>query len=189
MNRASQLILLRHAEKGITPFEDPHLTHKGFQQSEALLNEVQRHRLPIPTQLWASTKIRTSQTLQPTAQHFRLQAETTDLLNLRQSNESPSRFRERIELFCKKITLSAAENSAPAIHFACTHYDWIEEAMTLINCDKDLNTFEFLHWAPAQYIVFQLPSIFSEPWKFIRLGTSSKDSTGSSTGDSTGDLI
>lgn len=184
MNTATRLILLRHAEKGITPFEDPQLTQKGLQQAENLLSEVQRQRLPIPTQLWASTKIRTSQTLQPTAQHFHLRPETTNLLNLRQSNESPSQFRERIEIFCKKMALSAAENlTASTSHFVCTHYDWIEEAMTLINCDKDLNTFEFLHWAPAQYVVFEIPSSISEPWKFIRLGTSTKDSNGSSTGD------
>jgi phosphohistidine phosphatase SixA len=184
MNRANQLILLRHAEKGITPFEDPHLTPKGFQQAENLLNEVRHQRLPTPTQLWASTKIRTTQTLQPTAQHFHLRTETTNLLNLRQSNESPSQFRERIEFFYKKMTLATAENlTASSRHFVCTHYDWIEEAMTLINCDNDLNTFEFSHWAPAQYIVFEIPSSLSEPWKFIRLGTSATDSTGSSTGD------
>ncbi len=47
-------------------------------------------------------------------------------------------------------------SNANEVHFICTHYDWIEEALTLINSDKNLNSFEYSGWSPAQFLVFEV---------------------------------
>lgn len=168
-----QFILLRHAEKGITPFEDPHLTAKGFQQAQNILTLVQQNKLPQPTHIWSSQKIRTTQTLQPLAHYFSITEQKTQLLNLQQSQENTASFRQRIELFLTQLTESSSHaqtsHTQPAVHFACTHYDWIEEAMSLIPCDKNLNSFEFSHWAPAQYIGFKYNSTLGL-WNFLTQG-------------------
>lgn len=159
-----KIVLFRHAQKGIMPFEDPELTQEGFRQAEMIYSLVQRKCLPEPTHAWVSPKIRTSQTLQPVCENFKIKIRKTELLNMCTQNESSADFRKRISNFLNQFETIAAQET----HFLCTHYDWIEEAMTLINCDKDLNSFEFSHWAPTQYIVFEIASSI---WKFVKKGS------------------
>lgn len=156
-----KFILFRHAQKGVTPFEDPELTPKGFEQSAQILNLVKDSKVPAPTSLLVSPKRRTSQTLYPLAKEYGLDLNVSHELDLRTGTESLQDFRLRITHFLNSLSENHRQKQ---IIFACTHYDWIEEAMTLINCDKDLNTFEFSHWAPAQFAAFE---VTENTWHFI----------------------
>ena len=161
-----KLVLLRHAQKGITPFDDPHLTDSGFLQSEALADLVQKNILPAPTHLWASPKIRTTQTLSATAEIFKISIQKNELLDLRSAHETAEHFRKRIQELLSHLDERSISHSHE-VHYLCTHYDWIEEAITLINADKDLNSFEFSHWSPTQYIVFEVQELL---WRVLIKG-------------------
>lgn len=162
-----KVVLIRHAQKGITPYDNPGLTEDGLQQAESLCELAKKNQLPVPTQAWASPRMRTFQTLKPLCQSYGVQVQSTDSLDQRTSGESSSDFRKRISHFLHQFELRASE--APSeTHFLCTHYDWIEESLTLINSDKDLNSFEFLHWSPTQYVVFKIEN---SVWKVLRKGS------------------
>lgn len=155
--------LFRHASKGIIPFDDPELTAQGFQQSIQILNLIKTNELPTPTHLFVSPKRRTSQTLYPASKEFSVPIQIKPELDLRQQDESPAQFRSRIENFLNSVSQHGNED----VVFACTHYDWIEESMTLIDCDRNLNSFEFSHWAPTQFILFE---ISKSGWKLLKKG-------------------
>lgn len=159
-----KLILFRHAHKGFIPFDDPELSVQGFEQSTRLLELVKAQHLPKPTSLLVSPKRRTSQTFYPLSREFTVNLEIQPELDQHLVNENNPEFRKRIQNFINKIETYPQDSNI----YACTHYDWIEESMTLINCDKDLNSFEFSHWSPTQYIVFEIQDGL---WKFISKGS------------------
>lgn len=160
-----QIVLLRHAQKGLTPYSDPELTSEGNSQAQALYRMVENLQLPIPTHLWVSEKIRTRQTLEPIQKSYLLTFQQTESLDLRGNSETSADFRKRIQKFLNSFEVDVTKNET---HYLCTHYDWIEEAMTLINCDKDLNSFEFSHWAPGQFLNL---TVTNSVWKFVKKGT------------------
>lgn len=162
-----KVVLFRHAQKGVIPYDDPTLTEDGFRQGEAISQLVQKKILPAPTQAWASPKVRTSQTLQAACESAKIQLQKTELLDLRQPSESTDEFRKRILNLISMLD-QISQDSKNEVYFLCTHYDWIEEAMTLINCDKDLNSFEFSHWSPAQFILFEVQDSL---WTFLKKGS------------------
>ncbi len=162
-----KVVLIRHAQKGITPYEDPSLTESGFLQAEFLCQLSKKNLLPNPTHAWVSPKTRTFQTLKPLCENLKIRPEITDSLDQRISNETSSDFRNRVSRFLQQFELRALE-APDEIHILCTHYDWIEEGMTLINSDKDLNSFEFSHWSPTQYVVFEIQDSI---WKVIGKGS------------------
>jgi phosphohistidine phosphatase SixA len=161
-----KFVLFRHAQKGILPFEDPELTSSGFEQSSNLLILLKEKALPTPNQIDVSPKRRTSQTLIPIARFVGVTPQVTELLDQRKDEESKNQFRNRVQQYLQQIdSLSKAENQK--VTFACTHYDWLEEAMSLINCNKDLTSFEFSHWAPSQHLIFDVENT---NWKYIGKG-------------------
>lgn len=162
-----KVVLIRHAQKGIAPYDNPSLTDGGFVQAEMLCELAKKNLLPAPTHAWVSPKIRTFQTLKPLCESYKIQPQIAESLDQRDVRESSADFRKRIAHFLNQMELRASE--APSeIHFLCTHYDWIEESLTLINSDKDLNSFEFSHWSPTQFVVFEIEN---ETWKVIRKGS------------------
>lgn len=150
-----QLILFRHAHKGLMPAADPELSAPGFKQAEKLVDLVSQNKIPAPTKSWVSEKIRTRQTLEPVNRKFQASIEVSDLLNLRAYSENADQFRLRIKKMLAMIDNLAQKNSNE-IHYLCTHYDWIEEALVFIQSTTDLTTFEFASWAPAQYLHFEI---------------------------------
>lgn len=162
-----KVVLIRHAQKGITPYEDPSLTEGGLLQAESLCQFAKKKILPLPTHAWASPKTRTFQTLKPLCENYKIQIQTTESLDQRSMNETSQDFGKRVSNFLHQLDLRAAE-APEEIHILCTHYDWIEEGMTLINSDKELNSFEFSHWSPAQFVVFEIQN---GTWKVIGKGS------------------
>lgn len=162
-----KFVLFRHAHKSFLPFEDPELSAEGHQQALRLLELTEKNELPHPTQLVVSPKRRASQTFYPISKCYQTPLNVSLHLDQRLHDESSSEFRNRVSEFLnslqKKIT------SETDVVYACTHYDWIEEAMTLIDCDRDLNSFEFAHWSPTQYAAFSLSSE-TKHWAFLKKG-------------------
>lgn len=159
-----RFVLFRHAHKGILPFEDPELSSSGFEQAARILSLVQENTLMQPTQLLASPKRRTSQTFYPMSKYFNLKIEIQEELDQQNQLENNTEFRNRVQKFLQLIQNQQSKNLTI---FACTHFDWIEEAMSLISSDKDLNSFVFSNWSPAQYVEFE---IHENLWKFIQKG-------------------
>lgn len=149
------LILFRHGHKGLSPMNDPDLTLKGFEQAEILVDLIEKTTLPQPTHCWFSPRIRTQQTLAKAIDKYKTVSICKKELDLKSPRESLVDFRHRIQNFCSEIVARRAQNE---VHFICTHYDWIEEVLTLIDTNKDLNSFEFLNWSPGQYLAFKLLS-------------------------------
>ncbi|MBC7740891.1 MAG: histidine phosphatase family protein [Bdellovibrionaceae bacterium] len=162
-----KFVLVRHAQKGITPFEDPELNPEGFHQARVLNALVKQNELPAPTHAWASPKIRTTQTLKSMCEEQKVEVQINELLDLRLNNESVGDFHHRIQKFLDAFEKQSAK-TINQTHYICTHYDWIEEAMSLIKCDKDLKSFEFSHWSPAQFVIFE---ILDGTWTLIRKGS------------------
>lgn len=147
------VVLFRHAHKGVTPPQDPTLSPKGYEQAARLKDLIFNGVLPIPTHCWVSEMMRTKETLDHAIQHYRPKVHLREELNVRTMLEELSQFRGRIQKFVNEITARASTKEA---HYICTHYDWIEESMSIIDCNKDLNSSEFASWAPGQYIVFDV---------------------------------
>lgn len=163
-----KFVLFRHAQKGIMPFEDPELTPSGFEQSSNLLNLLNRNALPMPTKIEVSPKRRTSQTLLPIARKAGLTLQITHLLDQRKDDETGVEFRNRVHLYLEQInSLSISEKNVQDVIYACTHYDWLEEAMSLIHCNRDLTGFEFTHWAPTQHLIFE---VLNSEWTLTAKG-------------------
>lgn len=162
-------ILLRHGHKSMEPPENPSLSAKGHEQSRKLLKMAQDKMLPAPTVCLFSNMIRTKETLHDLIENYKPKTELKNDLNLRGYDESSQAFRTRVQKLVNLYTFQASqpENKNQVI-FACTHYDWVEEAMTVINCDKNLNSYEFAGWAPAQYIEFKITE--EGQWLFLSRG-------------------
>lgn len=163
-------VLIRHGHKSIDPPENPSLSAKGHEQSRKLLQLVQNKKLPTPTVCLYSDRVRTRETLNAIIEFFQPRHEIKQELNLRSYIESGKEHRARVEKLVNYYTFLASqpENKNQVI-YACTHYDWVEEAMTVIDCDKNLNSYEFAGWAPGQYIEFQIGD--DGIWHFITKGT------------------
>ncbi len=160
-----KFVLFRHAHKGNSPYDDPELSIQGFEQAALILELIKDAKIPAPTHLYVSPRRRTSQTFYPVSKEFNLQPQIRPELDQRNMQESNAEFKKRIMSFLK---LLKEINSPIAVVYACTHFDWIEEAMTLINSDIDLNSFEFSHWSPAQHLVFERQL---DLWKLQKKGT------------------
>ena len=160
-----KFVLFRHAHKGIQPFDDPELSLPGFEQAAKILALADNKTLPRPTALLVSPRRRTSQTFYPISKNSTLPMHITEALDQCLPGEGSREFRLRVQNFLRQLSTLYAHDD---VVFACTHYDWIECAMQLIQCDKDLTTFEFAHWSPTQYIVFEINSF---TWTYLQKGT------------------
>lgn len=161
-----KFLLFRHAHKGVMPFNDPELSPQGLEQAHHLLQMIQNNKLAKPTHLYVSPRKRAHQTFSAIAQNFKIKIESDANLDQRLSTESATEFRKRIQNFMNHLESTAKPQT---VAFACSHYDWLEEAMNLINCNQNLNTFEYSHWAPTQYLEFEWDDGI---WKLIGKGAS-----------------
>jgi len=123
--------------------------------------------IPKPTDIWVSEKIRTTQTMQDVARDHQIKPLQKTELNLRTDKETQQMFRDRVHDLIQQLDATSEKSSTKTIYL-CTHYDWVEEAMSLITSDKDLNTYEFAHWGPAQFVQFKVEDGL---WKFVKKGT------------------
>ncbi|KYG61680.1 phosphoglycerate mutase [Bdellovibrio bacteriovorus] len=147
-----KLYLFRHAQKAMDFSGDPDLTAEGHAQASKLLDKVIKNEMAVPTELWVSPKKRTQSTFRPLSKHYGLELQGQEALYEQQSDENLAQFRMRINRLLETMT----DKKSDAVIYACTHYDWVVEAMAVIPSDKDLHTSEFSHWGPCQYIHFNV---------------------------------
>lgn len=142
-----KIYLFRHAQKAMDFSGDPDLTSEGFSQATQLLDRVLKNEMPRPTALWVSAKKRTHSTFRQVSQALEIPLQIHDELSEQKTGESLHQFRQRIQSLIEFATSQQDE-----VIFMCSHYDLVVEAMTVLPCDKDLQTAEFTQWAPCQYI-------------------------------------
>ncbi len=159
------IALFRHGHKdfvtsylqsptGMTTFDNPPLSAKGFQQAEQIKTEVAERRLPMPNLIWVSQLQRTLQTFTNVSQFSNCNPIIRAELNCHSSGESAQNFRIRITQIITEISqMSLSNEHAQTVLYLCSHYDWIEEALLQIPCTVNLNSFEYSSWSPAQYLV------------------------------------
>lgn len=157
--------IFRHGHKDFSTDFDPSLSLKGFEQAENLLQLLNQNALPKPTHLWFSDKKRTLQTIEKAQSvNTNVQIKKNQDLNLRDSRETRDQFRNRVEHYLTFLENRQNENE---VHFACTHYDWLEEFLTVVNANSHFKTHDFYSWAPGQFVIFD---VRDGEWNFQQKG-------------------
>ncbi len=158
-----KLVLFRHGDKKMDSFTDPDLSPKGHSQSQKIVDEILSKRISTPDVLISSPRKRTAQTLQKTADRFKLKILQKAELDQRGPKESHNEFRKRIQGFL--ITLQLDYADAKTI-FLCTHIDWVEEFMNIIESSTDLSQAQFQSFGTAQWVEFEKNDL----WDVVRYG-------------------
>lgn len=164
-DRFMKLILFRHAEKSSDKSYDPPLSSYGQLQAKKLAQEIFSKKLPKPHAFYVSSRVRTHQTFGEAAQMAGLKLKTSTLLDERQVNEKPADFRRRIQELL--VTLQLDYPGKECIYL-CTHFDWIEEFLSVIECSTDLMSVQYHSWAPAQWMLLEKTELWDLE-KFARI--------------------
>lgn len=141
-------VIFRHGEKQVQGF-DPELAAQGHIQAKSILEKVKSNKLPKPNALYVSTKKRTAQTFEPLASHYSTKSQIKAELTEKVPGETQEKFRFRIQEFLVKLLLLHQDNE---VIYICTHYDWIEEFLSVIECDTDLSRYS--NFGTGHYIMF-----------------------------------
>lgn len=147
---AMQIVLFRHAEKSSVGAQNPGLSARGHAQANLISNLASQGELPSPTRFLSSPLLRAQQTLLPASQKFEKTIEIVADLNERQNLESVDQFRHRISRFLRWV------ETQTGLLYVCSHLDWIDEAMSLITSDVNLNQDRYQHWSPAAHLCFEI---------------------------------
>ena len=150
-----KFILFRHAEKSSELVPDASLSASGFQQARNLAQLVNTKKLPPPTHLICSPKKRTRETLSFIAEQARVSITTSSLLDLRNNTESEKDFRLRVQEFLVAFQLDIPDDlKKPPVVYVCTHQDWVEEFMTIVESSSNLGSPKYSVWPSGQYMYF-----------------------------------
>lgn len=121
------IVLLRHATRSaFLEFgqSESSLNDVGRRQAEALVAHVQPHgRLPVPTQIFSSPKLRARQTVEPLSKALKLPVTIMPDLDERGDTESAAHFEQRLRALPSKLIGETI--------FLCTHLDVLEAASIL----------------------------------------------------------
>lgn len=145
-----RILIFRHAERENSGSTNPPLSTRGFQQALKLSELVLAEKLPKPTKLWVSPRLRSQQTLMPLQNILGIEAQEHAELDERQSSETIDQFQRRIKKF-----LQVFEGQTGVIYI-CSHLDWLEEACYLIPSETDLAQEKYQAWSPCQYMDFEM---------------------------------
>lgn len=155
-----KVYLFRHAQKSIDFSGDPDLTPQGVQQSESLARWVLDKKLPQPTQLFASPRVRAQNTFKPLSKSLNLAIEIDERLLEQQATENTSDFLSKIRSFIGSLTYQKNE-----VIFICSHYDVVADALNLLPADTDFSDDQYSQWAPCQFAGFEV--LHDGLYKFI----------------------
>ncbi len=145
-----KIILFRHAEKAYSTSNNPPLSERGNQQANRIAELISAGKIPRPDVLLCSPKIRTFQTLLPVSALLKIEIKQMKELDERLSTESSAQYFQRVQ---NTISWLGHQKSNVLL---VTHFDWLEEAMTAIPCDTDLNQEKYHAWGSAHYMNFSL---------------------------------
>ncbi len=159
--KSVSLVLFRHAERNKFIEDEPQLSPFGLKQAQHLSMSLDNLGLENPNCLFTSPRHRAIQTFQPLASKFNLKSQIKNELDEKKEQESLSQFRIRIAGFINWI---------PSLNgqvFLCSHLDWIEEALSLIESEEDLLKNPGVNWAPTQFLKLDY-DFKNEIWSFSK---------------------
>lgn len=146
-----KVVFLRHATRSLHGTGDSPLNTVGKSQADALANYlVPNGPLPLPTRLYCSPKRRAQETLSPLSSALQMDVQVDPRLDERQHSESGQEFEARILNFLK-----ALQDDSSTCSYVCSHLDWLETALVLI--DSDMTDLEIATpWATAEFRIFKI---------------------------------
>ena len=151
----SQIVLLRHATRSaVLEFgaSESSLNAVGLAQAEDLADLVKKGaKIPPPTQLISSPKLRARQTLTPLSKSTGLKIEILDDLDERRDHESANAFDQRIRSIPEKFSKFLGPEGTL---YLCTHLDVLEAAALLWPTNfSDRESTQ--SWSTLEYQVFK----------------------------------
>jgi broad specificity phosphatase PhoE len=161
-----KVVILRHATRSPSGMGDSPLNSVGLLQARKLATECLSPLgpLPTPTHLWASPKKRAQQTLTPLSETSGVALKTESRLDERHQSESMQDFTQRIRAVLAEVgQLSPAPETCV---YLCTHLDWLEEAMPLIDSDMTENEMA-MPFSTAEFRIFRLGSQDDQPGSML----------------------
>lgn len=165
-----KVVILRHATRSASGMGDSPLNNLGLLQAQKLARDLLSPAgpLPHPTHLWASPKLRSQQTLAPLSLTTGIALKIDPRLDERHSGESANAFVARIQDFLDDI--AALEPNPETCVYFCTHLDWLEEVMPML--DSDMSDIEIASsWSTAEFRIFRLEGARGEQlWKLKTRG-------------------
>lgn len=161
-----QLYLFRHGDRNargssLLHSDEPDLSSTGRLQADHLRSWVERQTLPTPHLLWVSPRIRAQNTFKPLSDSLKIALTLQADLDERSHRENAALFRERIARALERASLQ------DGVVFLCSHFDWLEEALTLIPADEELIPNGLPLWSPGSFVGFDVQN---EIWKVRQKG-------------------
>ncbi len=129
--------------------KDPSLSEMGQLQASRLPAFLEKNEIPIPQVLWVSPRKRSQQTFAVLAREKNLPCEIIKDLDERLPGESSAVFRARVQGVINRIP-KVRKNI-----FLCSHFDWLEEAMSCI-FDQGVVEAATLMWPAGGFIAFEI---------------------------------
>ena len=153
------LVLLRHATRSgfsLGSGDELPLNLVGLAQAEDLVTAVNtEHRLPPPTCLVSSPKLRARQTLLPLARACALELQIMNELDERRDSETQKAFGQRIRSVIDLIRSSVKKPRAlDETIYVCTHLDVLEAASLLWPTDFSDREAQ-ASWSTLEYQIFE----------------------------------
>ncbi len=158
-----EIVLFRHAVRNKFIEDEPQLSPYGLKQAHYLSEHRETLKLPKPTNIWVSPRLRAQQTMSPLSKVCGIALALKSDLDERKSNETMLDFRQRIDRLIKGLS---AQNG---VIYLCSHLDWIEEAMSFFETDSDLLNQPGAHWSTAQFLELNY-DFTNEIWRKIKTG-------------------
>lgn len=159
------LILMRHAARD---FSADGLSAEGLRQADQLKCHLEALKLPLPFKIESSPKLRTQATLRFLAHYSQKNTAVDPRLDERNAGETADDLIARVEAYlaeCAAWAVNSKSNAHENVRLACSHLDWLEEAV--LRLDSDENDFERSEpWPPLAIRGY----VFSEGiWQRMRV--------------------
>ena len=142
-----KIILLRHGTRNYGIGDIP-LNEEGLQEAEELVTQLLPHDIKA---IFSSPKLRCQMTVTPIANRLGLEIQTMEELDQHLPNEEFADYRKRVQVAANKLEdFSQAEGAI----LACSHSDWLAQAMELV--PSDISNPENIFFQCAEFLVFQI---------------------------------
>ena len=143
------LILMRHGSRDLGGLD--RLTAEGREQAMRLTRDVQEKRLPRPTRLIATPRVRSQETLRFLADDLLIKTEIDSGCDERQPGEPVLDFESRVRNWIQSDRLRRTDPAE--VILIVSHLDWLEAAVLFLESDEtDLEQSE--PWTPAARRVY-----------------------------------
>ncbi len=148
-----RFILFRHGEKESSSSPDPGLSYRGLRQAQILEELVMEEKMPKPSLILSSPKIRAQQTVLPLSMRLQLPLRISEDLLERQFSESAVNFRLRVQSFIQSL------EKQNGVIYAVAHFDWIEEFLDFFGkTDETFNKNQYHSWRQGQFMDLEVNS-------------------------------